>query len=37
MYFFDEDVSKYAKTISPSNRNELEITDLNKIYLKKIN
>ena len=35
MYFFDEDVSKYAKTISPSNRNELEITDLNKIYLKK--
>ena len=35
MYFFDQDVSKYAKTISPSNRNELEITDLNKIYLKK--
>ncbi len=33
MYFFDSDASKFAKTIKPSAREELEITDLIKIYL----
>ena len=34
LYFYDKNVSNYAKTIRPSKRNELEITDLNNIYLK---
>ena len=34
LYFYDGDVAKHAKTIKPSKRNELEITDLNNIYLK---
>ncbi len=34
-YFFDSDASEYAKTIKPSNRGELEITDLIEIYLSK--
>lgn len=34
LYFYDKNVSNYAKTIKPSKRNELEITDLNNIYLK---
>lgn len=33
LYFYNKNVCEYAKTIKPSNRNELEITDLNKIYL----
>ena len=32
-YFFDSDASEYAKTLKPSNRGELEITDLIEIYL----
>ena len=33
MYFFDSMASSYAKTLKPSPRGELEITDLIKIYL----
>ena len=33
MYFFNSEATDYAKTLEPSNRGELEITDLIKIYL----
>ena len=33
LYFYDEKVLEYAKRINFSKRNELEITDINKIYL----
>ena len=35
MYYFDKRVVEYTKKLKPSKRNELEITDLLKIYQKK--
>ncbi len=34
LYFYPNDVIKKAKSIKPSSRGELEITDINKVYLK---
>lgn len=33
LYFYDAHAPRYARRITPSKRGELEITDLNKIYL----
>ena len=35
LYFFDKNVTKFAKTLKPSKRSELEIVDLLNIYKKK--
>lgn len=33
IYFYDEKVTGYAKNLKPSSRGEIEITDINRIYL----
>ena len=33
IYFYDQDVTNYARNLKPSPRGELEITDLNRIYM----
>jgi glucose-1-phosphate thymidylyltransferase len=35
IYFYDEEVTGLAKTLKPSGRGELEITDLNVLYMNK--
>ncbi len=37
LYFYDKHAPEYAKSITASERGELEITDLNKIYMEKGN
>jgi len=36
LYFYDEKVCARAKTLLPSSRGEVEITDLNRIYLEEL-
>jgi glucose-1-phosphate thymidylyltransferase len=35
IYFYDEYASQYASLLKPSSRGELEITDLNRVYLER--
>lgn len=35
LYFYDENVSEFSRSLTPSSRNEIEISDLNNLYLSK--
>jgi glucose-1-phosphate thymidylyltransferase len=35
LYFYDGEAASIARTLKPSSRGELEITDLNKVYLER--